>query len=98
MATYNQIFALKENAILREKVTVAVAKAAQDVMNEGEAAPDHEKRAIWAAGALREAEHMAEMMMWAVLGNAAIQAAGEAAPDGDVQYVVNGLINIFAGV
>lgn len=67
-----------------------------DVLNEDPGTANHVNRVIWAKDALVNAEAVAGRMFWGVLGNATIAAAGEAATDNDIQFVVNGLINTFA--
>jgi hypothetical protein len=97
MATYLDIYNLRRmSSNLRNRVTVAVVKAAQDVLNEDAGTPNHAGRLRWAQTALQDAEGMAERLLWGVVGNAAIQANGEASADGDLQFVVNGLIDTFA--
>jgi hypothetical protein len=96
MATYAQIAALRRNTTLKDKVSVAVAVAAQDVRNEAENTPNHRARRRWADMASVNPEAIAEQMMWAVLGNPTIQTNGEESPDSDVQFVVNGLVDVFA--
>ena len=96
MATYTEIAALRRNSILKDKVSVAVSVAAMDIRNEAESAPNHRARKRWADQAIVNPEGQAEAMLWAVLGNPSIQATGEASPDGDVQFVVNGLVDTFA--
>jgi hypothetical protein len=45
----------------------------------------------WAKEALNNAESMARDWMWAVCGNAAVQAASFKPTDGDIQYIVNAI-------
>jgi len=98
MATLAEVFNLHATAAgLRNRVAAAVAKAAMDVLNEDSGTTNHANRVIWAKDALVNADSVATRMMWGVLGNATIQSNGEASSDNDVQYVVNGLINTFAG-
>lgn len=97
MATLQEVYNLRyEATALKSRVVAAVAKAAQDVLNEDPSTANHANRVLWAQDALRDAKGAGETMMWGVVGNATIQAAGEAATDGDIQFVVNGLIDTFA--
>ncbi len=98
MATLLQIYNLHaEGDELKARVAAAIADAAQDVLNELSATDNHENRLVWAKDSLVNAEASAERMFWGVLGNATIQSSGNSATDGDIQYIVNGLINTFAG-
>lgn len=97
MATLAEVFNMHASAsLLRNKVAAAVAKAAMDVLNEDAGTTNHTARVVWAKDALINAEAVGTRMMWGVLGNATIQASGDASSDNDIQYVVNGLINVFA--
>jgi hypothetical protein len=96
MATYVEIAALRRSPVLKDKVSVAVSIAAIDIRNEAESAPNHRARKRWADQAMINPEGHADAMLWAVLGNPAIQSNGEASPDGDIQFVVNSLIDVFA--
>lgn len=96
MATYSEIYDLRNSHPLKHRTVVAVAKAAQDVLNEDPETANHAARAVWAHAALLNAEAKAKEMLWGVCGNATIQSSGINSTDGDIQYVVNGLINTFA--
>lgn len=97
MATLSQLYSLRYSSDgLRNRLTAACATAAQDVLNESTGTSNHEQRVKWAYAALANAPAMAESMMWGLIGNATIQTAGEAATDGDIQFVCNGLINTYA--
>jgi len=75
---------------------VAVAKAAYDILNEDAGTANHANRVIWANQTLADAKSKAEQMMWGLVTNATIAAAGDAATDNDIQFVVNSYINSFA--
>lgn len=96
MATLQQIHDLRFQGNLKPRVTAAVASAAQDVLNEDSGTANHVARVAWAKSALQDATAAAEEMMWGVVGNATIQASGDASTDNDIQFVVNGLINTFS--
>lgn len=97
MATLAEVFNLHVTAAsLRNRCAAAVAKAAMDVLNEDPGTSNHANRVIWANDALINAEAVAARMFWGVLGNATIATAGESATDNDIEYVVAGLIDIFA--
>lgn len=96
MATYTQIAALRRNQALKDKIYVALTKAAADVRAEDPATANHKARLRWASKVYPSPEVMCEQMMWDVLQNATIQTEGEAATDSDIQFVVNSLVNQFA--
>ena len=94
MATYTEIYNLKvESSDLRNRITVAIAKASYDIINEDGGTANHTNRVTWANNSLLNASSMAEKFMWAVLQNTTIQANGEASSDSDIQFVVNGLVS-----
>lgn len=97
MATYIEIFNLRfESTNLRTRAVVAVAKAAQDILNEDPSTTNHTARIAWARQALQDTARTADAMLWGLVGNATIQANGEASPDGDIQFVINSLVDQFA--
>jgi hypothetical protein len=96
---YTNIYNLRYNttSVLKAKVTVALAKAAFDILNEDPATNNHAQRIKWARRTLTsDTRLIADEVMWAVLSNATIAAAGDAALDTDVQFVVNGLVDNFS--
>ena len=98
MATLLEIYNLRYEAVnLKNRTTAAIAKAATDVLNEDPGTANHANRLVWAGSALDNATAMAERMMWGVLSNATIQANGESSTDNDIQFVVNSLIDSYAG-
>jgi hypothetical protein len=95
MATLTEIANLHGSGSLRSRVMAAIAKASQDIINEAPETPSHAARLIWAKESLLNADSAAEKMMWAVVGNASIQATGENCTDNDVKFVVNSNVNQF---
>jgi hypothetical protein len=99
MATYSAIYDARfSTTSLQKQTAVAIATAAQNVLNESSATTNHTKRVLWANDGLMNASDMSQRMMWGVLGNATIQANPSTATDNDVQFVVNGLVNTFANM
>lgn len=96
MTVYDTVFALYQSTVLRRRLTVAIATAAQQVMAEPGTQPNHANRLTWAKASLQNAPAMAETMMWGLLSNASIQATAENTPDSDVQFQVNSLIDSYA--
>jgi len=92
------VWNLRQTAhILKARCAAATAKAALDVLNEDPGTTNHANRLVWAKEALVNADTVAERMFWGILQNATIAAAGDEATDNDVQFVVNSLIDTFAG-
>ena len=90
--------AVSVDSPLLKQTAVAVAKAAADIFNEGgEGQPaNYADRLSWARAAIADPPAAAAKMIWKVLENATIQAAPGEAVDGDVQFVVNSLVDTFA--
>jgi predicted metal-dependent HD superfamily phosphohydrolase len=91
--------AIDEAGTLRKQVSVAIRKAATDVRAEDPQTANHARRLQWANQSLTSSgiSSMTDSMIWFVLENATIQANPGAATDSDVQFVVNSLVNQFAG-
>jgi len=77
------------------RIAAACMVTAVNVLNEASDTERHAERVAWALSALLDARTMARKIKPVVLLNPSIAAAGNAAPDGDIQYVVNGAINYF---
>lgn len=91
--TYNLRY---QTVTLKNRAMVAVAKAAYDILNEDPGYANHANRIIWARQALANAAGKAEEMLWGIVTNPTIAAAGESATDNDIQFVVNSYIDSFA--
>jgi hypothetical protein len=80
---------------LQEQTEVAAVHAANDIVNEDPATPDHENRLTWANYCLKSSSVAWIAFSWPVALNPSIQASVEADPTGatvrdeDVQFVVN---------
>jgi len=86
---------------LHKKVARAIYKAATDVVNEDAGTEHHAERFVWASNMRLHPDNIineAHKYMLYVLDNATVAAAGNAAEDSDVQFVINGLVNTMAGV
>lgn len=89
MATLLDVYNQKvTNADLRNRVVGAVAVSAWNVFEEQAPA---DARVAWAKDAILNAETIGTQWMWAVCGNASVQAASFDPTDGDIQYIVNTL-------
>lgn len=98
MATYSELYNLKSNSLLHNKVEVAIAVAAQAIHNEATNVTNHANRAIWAKQALENPMSKVQEMTWAILvANAdAPTASILGASDAAVQSAVNNIVNLFA--
>lgn len=97
---YSDLWTLRGSASLKQRFTVAVEKAAYDVLNESSATQHYYERRGWAtrviASAASAEDYGQRFMRLGVIGNGTLQAAGEAATDNDIQFIVNSLVNSFA--
>ncbi len=95
MATYSEIFDLRRNQILLDKVTVAIIVAAETVYAEAGGVTNHTNRLIWAREASIKPRRMAEVFMSSVLAankdktRANIIAATDIAIQTDVDAVID---------
>lgn len=101
MASYPDVYDMQENATYRKQVTIACRTAAFDIVNESGDHPNHTNRVIWAKAILSFNVHSQERidrMAAAVTGNPTIQQTAPNGPwsDGDIQFVVNSLVDIHA--
>ena len=96
--SYLARYQLTENCTFRNKLQMAVWIAALDVINESSATPNHAARLIWATKMLRGVmdTDVARKVAIRASANATIGAAGEAALDSDIQFVINGLVDELA--
>lgn len=93
--------ATDETHVLRKQVAVACHQAAVNVINEDPGTANHANRLRWAnkttasnAGPVNASERW----IWKVLENASIQANPTTSTDNDVQFVVNGIVDVMANV
>ncbi len=97
MATLAALYDLRYGTnTLKNRLTAACAKSAQYVLIEDPATANHAQRVKWAWATLGDAPGMAEKLMWGLVANTTVAAAGEAATDSDIEYVVASLIDTFA--
>lgn len=98
MATYEELYELKNYNPLKYKVTAAVVIAAEAIRTEVETTPSHANRVLWAQEAFSNPTTTANQMLWAVL--AANKDVSEAdiknATDAAVQTQVDAAVDMFA--
>lgn len=99
---YDWATAPDQRAILHKQLAAAIASAAVQVLSEDVKTFNHGNRVAWASRVLLTPDapgKMADQMVWGVLGNATILgelAANRTVPDGDMQFTVNSLIDVYA--
>lgn len=100
MATYLELRNLFDNDVLRSRIEVAVAVAADAIREESVATPGHQARLAWASEAWSLPNEVARRMQIAVLAanKGATVAQINQATDSQLQSKVNDAINVFAGV
>ena len=81
---------------VRKQVAGACFVAAMDIEAEDPGTANHANRIIWAAQAKANPKGKAAEMIFEVIANATIRAALPTPVDGDVQFVVNSLIDTYA--
>lgn len=97
MATLAELYTLRSNDALRNKIASAIAVAAHAVKNESTGS-NLVNRKLWAKDAFSDPEGMANRMMWAILAanEAASVATITGAIDADIKAAVMAAIDIFA--
>ncbi len=98
MATYQELFDLRHNQVLLDKVTVAIFVAAETIYDEAGGVTNHANRIIWAREASVKARLMAEVFMGSVLAanKTATVANIIGAADTAIQLDVDAVIDDFA--
>jgi len=98
MATYLELYALRSNSELQDRVRMAVAVAAEMIRVEDVGTENHANRVTWAVNALANPMHMAEQTLWAVLASnkdlTTAQIVG--ASDVAIQENVDAVVDLFA--
>jgi hypothetical protein len=77
------------------RVIAAVANAAVAVFVEDPQTAQHAARLAWAQKAIADPVSMGKKMIWGVVADANVQAAGGNPPDAIIQTSVNALVNGF---
>ncbi len=99
MATYSELFDLKNNSALKNRVIVAIIIAAEAVMADVSVPVNKRQRDAWAAAVFANPKSEADRMFWALI--AANEAADVAqitgATDAAILANVEAHIDLFAG-
>ena len=87
---------MNSNGDLWKKVEAAALKAAIAIKYENPATANHVNRLAWATDIIDDPKAWTVINKTKVLENATVSAAGHAATDNDVEFVVNSLAPVVA--
>lgn len=98
MATYAELFGLRSEDAIRNRIAVACVVAANGIRLEDAGTANHANRLTWAAAVFADPEAEAERMLWAVLAQNASATVAQilSASDAEVQVAVDAAVNVFA--
>ena len=98
MATLTELFDLRNDATLRNRVAAACDIAAEAIRTEDAGTANHANRLKWAKAVLQQPFESASAMLRAVLAaNVQLtEAQLVSAPDAALQGAVNNAVNLFA--
>jgi hypothetical protein len=98
MATYDELYSLRNNSALKNKVEIATVIAAETIMNEDGGTTNHANRLIWASAVFANPKAEANRMFMAVLAANADQTVVQitGATDAAIQTNVDDHVDLFA--
>ncbi len=98
MATYEELYGLRNDSALKNRVTTACIMAAETVMNELVTVDNHANRLLWAIAVFANPSGEANRMFMAILAanGAADVSLIQAATDAAIQTNVDDHIDLFA--
>jgi hypothetical protein len=98
MATYDELYGLKDDSGLKNKVTAACIISAESILAEDGGTANHANRLIWAAAVFASPGREADRMYWAVLAanKDATVAQIQSATDAAIQTNVDNHVDLFA--
>lgn len=92
---YLDIYGLRTSQNLHNRVVVGVVSCVATILSESAGTARHAERVVWAYWALQNTSVAADQLLWGVLTDATIAAAGEAATDAQLQTRINAIVNYF---
>ena len=98
MATYVELFNLRNDSELRNRIAVACVVAAETIRTEDDQTPNHADRLGWSAAVLLDPVRQAERMLWLLLAlnkDATVEQIREVS-DSTIQSAVDSAVNLFA--
>jgi hypothetical protein len=98
MATYSELFDLRNNTALLNRITSAVAVQANVIRQEDAGVSNHANRLVWAKRAFISPEAIAAEMLWGILAtNAGVTSAQITdATDAAILSAVAALVDVYA--
>ena len=98
MATYAELFSLRNDSALRNKVMTACIVAAEVIMNEDGATANHANRLVWAKKIFANPGLEADRMLMAVLAANRTETISniQSATDSIIQANIDAHVNLFA--
>ncbi len=98
MATYDDLFGLRFDTALKNKVTVACVIAAEAIREEDAGTDNHANRLVWAKATFERPGSIAQNMLWALLAanKDADLAVITGASDAAIQTKVDDAVDLFA--
>lgn len=98
MATYSELFSIRSEADLLEKVTVAVVIAAESIRTDATPPANQAARLVWASQVFADPGKEARRMLWALLAanESATLANILGATDAAIQANVDVAVDLFA--
>ena len=85
-----------EDGPSQQRMTVAVAFVAQDVLAESAATPDHAARVTWARNTLADPRAMARKLVWAVASDTTVASTWPATTDAQIKTAVAARVTDFS--
>jgi hypothetical protein len=96
---YLSIFSAANDVAFQSRCRVATWKAAQDIASEDPATGNHAMRMDWASRVLTDKTNITDRQLaMQVLRNAQIAAIPATAPDGDIQFQVNSVLDAIIAI
>ncbi len=98
MATYTELFDLRNDSVLKNRVVIAALIAAGTVMNEADSIPNHINRLAWARNVFSNPYVEANRMFMAILAaNSSVSVSTiQGATDAVIQAYVDIYVDLFA--
>jgi len=99
MASYLELFTLKNDSDLQDRILVATVVAAEAIRTDADPPANQVQREAWARQALLDPVTESRRMLWAVLAanKSATTASILAVEDTVLQGSVNAVVDLFAG-
>ena len=96
MATLMEVYQLYYESNLKNRVEVAIAKAAVDIYKEDPTTANHAERLAWAKIAIQNTKVETERFIWGILADSTIQTVGNSATDAQIISAVNAIVTVLA--